>query len=206
MAVLNHGTVRGYKSGCRCDECKAANTAAKARERDRRREREGKAPARTPASKRVPTKPSPAPTPRRPELSGDHLTRIIEEVIFELGGSLAAAKVAADRLRDAGYVQIIDAPIELAARRALPQIGGDSDLSTLRRETAYRAAAVMDNPKAAPFFKSAAEVLRITVEDLIAAAPAKDGEGDAVKELMASFSSRGRTRRGAPVDDSKESA
>lgn len=131
---------------------------------------------------------------------------MIEDAIWEEGGTPAAANLAAQRLRDAGYRLVEDGPIEAAARKALPGLGGDTDLAPLRRETAYRAAAVMDNPKAAPFFKSAAEVLRITVEDLLAAAPPKDGEADALQQLMGSFGSRGRSRGAAAVDDSKESS
>ena len=49
MAQLpEHGAVRRYKSGCRCDECKTANTTARARERVSARERSG-LPATTPA-------------------------------------------------------------------------------------------------------------------------------------------------------------
>jgi hypothetical protein len=166
VATINHGTVRGYKSGCRCDLCTHANTTAKARERERRREREGKpaAPGRT-RSRRVPTTPAVSP-------SGD----------------------------DRG-------PIETAARVALEGIGGDEPIAALRREVAYRATAVMDNPRAAPYFKSAAEVLRATIEDLLAAAPAKDGEADALAGIMATFGrSRGRGpagRRATSVDDAE---
>lgn len=67
MAIINHGTVRGYKSGCRCDLCTHANTKAKARERERRREREGKpATVRTPRSKSVPIGGADAPTEDQP--------------------------------------------------------------------------------------------------------------------------------------------
>jgi hypothetical protein len=75
----------------------------------------------------------------------------------------------------------------------------------MRREVAFRAAAVMDNPKFAPFFKSAAEVLRLTVADLTADSPEQDGEADALKQLVDSFGTRGRSRSGAPMDDSEAS-
>ena len=167
LATINHGTVRGYKSGCRCDPCTEANTEAKRRERERRRAREGKPAApRSPRAPRVPTTSQPSPP-------------------------------------DSEY-----GPIEKAARAALADIGGDEAIAALRREVAYRATAVMDNPRAAPYFKSAAEVLRLTIEDLLAAVPAKDGEADALAGIMATFgSSRGRRPSGggsAAVDDSAE--
>jgi len=160
VAVLNHGTVRAYKLGCRCEECTAANTVAKARERDRRREREGKPPAQKPTRT------------HKPE---------------------------SDPIEDG------PGPIEEAARAALPAIGGDSLLAVMRREVVYRAAAAMDNPKLAPYFKSNADVMATTVDALIAESPAQDGEDDAIKELVASFGSRGRSRGGAAVDDAAES-
>lgn len=55
MVAMNHGTLRAYRAGCRCDECKAANTDAKRRERERRRERAGKPAPRTHPKKSVPT-------------------------------------------------------------------------------------------------------------------------------------------------------
>lgn len=168
MATINHGTVRGYKSGCRCDLCTHANTKAKARERERRREREGKPAApRAGRTSRVPT------------------------------GSAASPP-------DSEY-----GPIETAARAALADIGGDEPIAALRREVAYRATAVMDNPKAAPYFKSAAEVLRATIDDLLAAMPAKDGEGEALAGILASFGrSRGRgpARDGAAAVDDAEAS
>jgi hypothetical protein len=75
----------------------------------------------------------------------------------------------------------------------------------MRREVAFRAAAVMDNPKFAPFFKSAAEVLRLTVADLIGDAPPKDGEAHELDGIMAALGGSNKSprgRRGAPtVDD-----
>lgn len=93
-------------------------------------------------------------------------------------------------------------PIETAARSALATAGGDSSIAAMRREVAYRAAAVMDNH--APYFKSASEVLVAAVDALLAESPAEDGETDALKQLMGSFGPRGRTRRGAPVGDAEE--
>lgn len=79
----------------------------------------------------------------------------------------------------------------------------------MRREVAFRAAAVMDDQKLAPFFKSAAEVLRVTIGDLLKDGPVKDGEGDELAKLMASLGgskpgARGR-RSGPSVDDAEES-
>lgn len=205
--LSKHGSVRRYKQGCRCEPCMTANTEARRRERERAAAKAGKPVPTT--RKRVPTEGAPVPTPRRPTASGDELTAVIEDAIFEHGGTQTAASVAAENLRALGYRAVVDDPIQAAARRALPAIGGDSALSELRRETAYRAAAVADNPKAAPFFKSAAEVLRLTIEDLIAAAPPKDGEADALGEIMATLGGsrgRGSGRRGpAAVDDAAES-
>lgn len=199
--LSKHGSVRRYKQGCACELCTQANTDARRRERERAAARSGK-PVPT-ARKGVPTSGAVGPTSRRPEASGDDLTRIIEEAIWQEGGTPTAANLAAQLLRDAGFRFVSDAPIEAAARRALPTMGGDGDLAALRRETAYRAAAVMDNPKFAPFFKSAAEVLRVTVEDLNAATPERGGEADDLKQLLDSLGSRGRSRGRAPVDDSE---
>lgn len=75
----------------------------------------------------------------------------------------------------------------------------------MRREVAYRAASVMDNPKNAPFFKSAAEVLRLTVADLVGDSPTKDGEADELNGILATIRGTGKStrgQRGAPtVDD-----
>lgn len=161
MPVINHGTVRGYKLGCRCEECTEANRKAKARERERRRERAG-LPARTPNLALVPTKPSSGP--------------------------------------------IIEGPgaIEAAFRAALADPTDDA-LVRARREVVFAAARNMDNPKFAPYFKSAADVLRTTVEDLLAGKPPKDGEADALQTILDSFGGSkrgGRGPRGAPaVDD-----
>lgn len=83
-------------------------------------------------------------------------------------------------------------PIEAAARAALEEAGGDSPVAATRREVAYRAAAVMDDPKLAPYFKSAADVLRATVEDLQASKPATDAEAEQLGSLLSLFGSRGR--------------
>lgn len=158
VATINHGTVRGYKSGCRCDLCTHANTKAKARERERRRERDGKPP--TPRKPPVPTTPKTTPPEDEP------------------------------------------GPIEAGFREALND-PTDSALVRARREVVFAAARNMDNPKHAPFFKSHADVIRATVSDLIAATPAKDGEADALKELVESFGPRGRSRGRAAVDDTE---
>lgn len=94
-------------------------------------------------------------------------------------------------------------PIESAARFALANVGGESAIATMRRQVAYRAAAVMDNH--APYFKSASEVLVAAVDALLAESPAKDGEADALKQLVDSFSPRGRSRGRASVGDAEES-
>lgn len=160
-AIINHATVRGYKLGCRCEECTAANREAKRRERERRRAREGKPPARTPRANSVPTKPKSGPTDD-----------------------------------DQG-------PIEKAARAALKSTDGQHDaLTELRREVAFAAARVMDNPKAVPFFKSAADVLRSTVADLVAVSPPKDGEADDLAGILETI---GRSRRGGPNRGGKAS-
>lgn len=213
MAVIKHGTVRGYKSGCRCDDCREANTRAKRDERERKRQREGKAPARPRAAKgRGPTasKPSPQGAPgdpavsRRPSSSGaDEMVRLIEDAVFE-HGAIAGAQVAAERLRELGYRPVEDGPIEAAFRAAFASPPA-SELARARREVVFAAARNMDSPKHAPFFKSNAEVLRLHVSDLLADAPEKDGEADDIKELLGTFGSRGGARRGAPVGDAKES-
>ena len=166
MATINHGTVRGYKSGCRCDLCRKANTDAKRRERERKDEREGKRPAARSTRKRtVPTTPSAS--PQEPE----------------------------------------HGPIEAAFREAFSD-ETDSALTRARREVIFAAARVMDTPKHAPYFKSAAAVARETVADLLEETPPKDGEGDELRRIMESV--RGTGRRGpargrAPsVDDAEE--
>lgn len=206
MATLNHGTVRGYKGGCRCDLCKDANTQARRRERQRKRERLGLPVEGVPApTESAPTRRRPAPTATRRSVAADELVRVIEEAIFDNRGALAAATAAAEQLRELGYRKVEDGPIEAQARAALATVGGDGPVVALRREVAYRAAAVMDNPKAVPFFKSAADALRAEVADLLAAAPPKDGEADVLNGLLDSFGAKRGARRGAPVDDAEES-
>ena len=160
VATINHGTVRGYKSGCRCDICKHANTKAKRLERERKRAREGK--------------PQPVRKPRVPT-------------------SVKAVPQEADC-----------GPIESAFRAALAE-PTEVALDLARREIVFAAARNMDNPKHAPFFKSNSDVLRATVADLLASKPAEDGETDALKELVASFGSRGRSRGRASVGDAEAS-
>lgn len=201
LVIRNHGTVRGYKAGCRCEQCTEANRAARQKERDRRRAKSG----RTAPRSDVPQGGQVVPTRRRPEVTGDEIQQVIERAAFEARGLAAGAALAADRLRDAGYRLVVDGPIEAAARRALASVGGDSALAVLRRETAFRAAAAMDDPKVTPFLKSVTEVLRVTVADLLADAPEKGGETDALNELMGTFGSRGSARGSAPMGDAAAS-
>jgi hypothetical protein len=135
-------------------------------------------------------------------VASDELVRIIEDALFENRDRMAAASAAAEQLRAVGYRRAEDGPIEANFRDALDG-QTDSALTRARREVVFAAARVMDNPKAVAFFKSAADVLRATVTDLLAAEPAKDGEADALNALVATFGPRGRSRGGAPMDDAE---
>ena len=61
MPVINHGTVRGYKLGCRCEDCTKSNRLAKQRERERARERQGKPPLTRDDKTAEPTRPKASP-------------------------------------------------------------------------------------------------------------------------------------------------
>lgn len=147
-AKINHGTLRGYRAGCRCDACRGSNNAAKRLERERKQAREGRQPR--PVLRAVPT--------------GD----------------------------DVPVIGPTYGPIETAFRAALAE-PTDDHLVVARREMVFAAARVMDNPKAVAFFKSAADVLRSTVAELLESKPEQDGEADALASIMASFGgTRGR--------------
>ncbi|MFA8415155.1 hypothetical protein ACEPTV_33460, partial [Burkholderia pseudomallei] len=96
-----HGTVRRYKDGCRCDPCTAANTEARRRERERAAKKAGKAVPTT--SKRVPTRRPAGPTTARRSTADDELVRVIEDALWDGQGSIAAAALAAEQLRELGY-------------------------------------------------------------------------------------------------------
>lgn len=92
-AKPRHGTARRYKDGCRCDRCRAKNTADRRRERERANARAGN-PVPT-ARKRVPTVrfvPTPAPA--------DVPTKGSPVDLSSVRGTLEAAlaEVAADDL------------------------------------------------------------------------------------------------------------
>ncbi|GAB2702412.1 hypothetical protein BKA24_001680 [Microbacterium marinum] len=182
-----HGTVRRYKAGCRCEPCKTANTDARRRERDAARAAAGEpVPTRR---KRVPTNPQTEPTPAPParpafrhESNGDALLSIIEDALFDAGGGLVAAKVAADRLRAAGFRQFVDGPIEAAAREALTD---PADAATrMRHELVYRGARALDDPDNARFYKSTVEAMRQVLADL-SGGDEGGGSGDIVEAIRA---------------------
>ncbi|MBU3994789.1 MAG: hypothetical protein KKF42_03270 [Actinobacteria bacterium] len=85
----------------------------------------------------------------------------------------------------------------------------DDAASRLKREVVLRAAQIMDTPKSAALFKSAADVLRAFIADHLDSGSTEDGEGDVLAGIMASFGgARGRGSAGrsaAAVDDSAES-
>jgi len=67
MAVIRkHGTVTSYRAGCRCDECRKANSDAKAKERAAKAEREGKVPVTRKANPTAKPTPTKHPTKSRP--------------------------------------------------------------------------------------------------------------------------------------------
>lgn len=181
MALPKHGTVRRYRAGCRCDECKAANTAAKRRERERKAEREGRSVKRPQASKRVPTSRD-VPTGSG---AGDPTDREIEREFERIA-----------RLSDAG-------PIEREVWALLGEM--DKPAERLTREVVLRAAQIMDNPGSAALFKAGADVMRSFIADHLATKPGGDGKSGALAEFLGSIgSSRGR-RNGPAVDDAAQS-
>ena len=173
-----HGTVRRYKAGCHCDECRGANTSARRREREAKARREGRA---------VPTREKIAPTPRVAPTPG--------AVLSPDDHAVADAFTVMIRRADAGF-------IEAAVWGLLGEVSDPAEV--LAREVALRAARIMDSPKSAALFKSAADVLRVFVADRLGG-ESKDGDGDALAAIMASFGGAcGRASgRGRPtaVDD-----
>lgn len=79
-------------------------------------------------------------------------------------------------------------PIEAAARLALS--GKDGAAEELRRQIAFAAARVMDNPGVPQFFKSAADVLERNAVALLDVAE-EDGDAAILREVLGSFGSRG---------------
>lgn len=178
-----HGTVRRYKAGCICDRCRAANTEA------RRRERESAAKA---AGKPVPTSRKRVPTQRTVPTAG------VPREPTDLAVDDAFTRMA--RYENSG-------PIEREVWNLLGE--ADDAASRLKREVVLRAAQIMDTPKSAALFKSAADVLRAFIADHLDSGSTEDGEGDVLAGIMASFGgARGRGSAGrsaAAVDDSAES-
>ena len=182
MASINHGTVRGYKAGCRCSDCKTANAEASRTYRANKAKREGKEPPRTSRPKAVPTTPKP-------------------KVRSDLDGPTG---VDADREFERMRRQLEAGPIEFEARRLLEAMGDDA-VTALRREVVFRAAQILDDPKKSSLFKDAANIVRAFLGDLLAARGAEGGEDDALASWLASLgSSRGR-RNSAAMDDTAQS-
>lgn len=116
-------------------------------------------------------------TVRRPA-PGDELAQLIEAALWEArGDSATASVVAAAAIRDAGWVHRgaldslelldlleADAPIERAAREALPE---PKDAKTrMRYEVIFRGARSMDDPANARYFASTVEAMRKMLAEL----------------------------------------
>jgi hypothetical protein len=95
-------------------------------------------------------------------------------------------------------------PIESAARAALPD-DEDNPVARLRREVVFAAARIMDDRTKAHLFSAQSNVLRVTVLDLIAQKPPKDGEADALREFVETIGSSRRNRNPPPVHDPEKS-
>ncbi len=207
MALPNHGTIRRYKAGCRCDPCKKANTDASRKYRESRAAREGKKPPRTRAPKAVPTE-ADVPTltlRRRPTVpGGDALVALVDEALFDAaaGGGSAAALVA-ERLRASGYRRVHDRPIEAAAREALGE-AGDAHL-LMQHELIFRGARSLDDPENARYYASTVTAVLGILNSLTKSSGGDDEGAKAIAELMGAFGSRGRSRGRAAVDDAAES-
>lgn len=180
MSLPKHGTVRRYKTGCRCDDCKAANTEASRRYRSNRRRREGRPePARQPLSPAdLRDEPIPSPPRARTEPSQSDIDRELERLL----------------------TREISGPIEREARALLDTYDRDA-VTRLRREVVFGAARIMDDRSKASLFRNAAQVVRDFVADILASTNAGDGEADALRDFLASLGgSRGRGN-GAALDD-----
>lgn len=199
-----HGTPARYRQGCRCDECRKWKSDSQAKYRAAKAAREGNP---KPAKKRngshvptlriVPTDAHPAPTARA--ASADDLVRIIEAAIFDAGDSMAAAVLAAQMIREAGWRHVVDGPIEAAARDAFDT--ATEAATRLQHELVFRGARSLDDPQNARYYASTVEAMRKVLADI--AGP--DGDGGGASDIVDAIRRAGRDGDGdAAVDDTEE--
>lgn len=192
-----HGTRGRYRLKCGCDKCRKWKSDDMAAYRERKRAAEAGestsegAPRARPTRATRPTRPRAeagvadperAVSVRRPGLD-DPLAQMIDDALFDArGDSATAAIVAAERIREAGWVhrdevEPLDllepsSAIERAAREALtdPKDGP----TRFRHEVIFRGARSLDDPKNARYFASTVEAVRRVLADLIAGGGADD--------------------------------
>lgn len=193
-----HGTSARYRQGCRCDQCRKWKSDSQAKYRADRAAREGKAktskrPLRShvPPTSVVPTETTPAPSARA--ASGDELVRIIEAAMFDAGGAMSGAVLAAQMIREAGWRHVVDGPIEAAARDAFDAPTDDA-ATRLQHELVFRGARSLDDPANARYFASTVEAMRKVLADI--AGP--DGDGGGTGDIVAAIRSAGRDGDGDP--------
>lgn len=187
-----HGTSARYRQGCRCDKCRKWKRESQAKYRADRAAREGKpkTPQRpwssaVPTPPVVPTQTRPAPTARA--ASGDELVRIIEAALFDTDRPMAAAVLAAQMIREAGWRHVVDGPIETAARDAF-SASTDDAATRLRHELVFRGARSLDDPANARYFASTVEAMRKVLADI--AGP--DGDGGGADDIVDAIRRAGR--------------
>ncbi|MFJ2535866.1 hypothetical protein [Microbacterium maritypicum] len=193
-----HGTSARYRQGCRCDKCRKWKSDSQAKYRADRAAREGKAkPSKraprspVPPTSAVPTHTRPAPTARA--ASGDELVRIIEAALFDTDSPMAAAVLAAQMIREAGWRHVVDGPIEAAARDAFDASTDDAS-TRLRHELVFRGARSLDDPANARYFASTVEAMRKVLADI--AGP--DGDGGGAGDIVDAIRRAGRDGDGDP--------
>ncbi|MDQ1111174.1 hypothetical protein QE418_000622 [Microbacterium testaceum] len=134
---------------------------------------------------------------RRPAL-GDELAQLIDDALWDASGDSATASiVAAAAIRDAGWIHRgsldalelldlleADAPIERAARDALPE--APDKATRLRHELIFRGARALDDPKNARYYASTVEALRKVLADLT------DDEGGSSADIVEAIRNAGR--------------
>jgi len=94
-------------------------------------------------------------------------------------------------------------PIEAATRNAFSDEDAPS-VAIVRREMAFAAARNMDDRSMGRQFASNAKTLREIIGDLVAAKPPKDGELDALSNLLGSFGTPRGRRDSTAVHDPEE--
>lgn len=119
-------------------------------------------------------------TVRRPT-SDDALAQLIEQALWDAKGDEGTASVlAAEAIRDAGYVLLVAGPIEAAFRAAIDE--PEDVMKFALREVVLRQARGLDDPGNARNSKQLWEVARQALGDMNAG-----GAADDTAEVMAAI-------------------